>query len=182
MNIKYIDIHKIKPYENNPRNNEDAIDEVANSINNFGFQQPIVVDKNLVVIVGHTRLEASKQLKLAKVPVVIADDLGEQQVKAYRLADNKTNELASWDFLKLDDELNNINDFNMEDFGFDINFNVIGNDFNDEQENEEELEEDTPVIEEIDIKKGDLFQLGNHRLMCGDATNKEDVQKIMGGN
>lgn len=97
MKVIEVPIDQVKPYENNPRINDDAVQETANSIKEFGWQQPIVVDKNNVVIVGHTRLKAAKKLKLKKVPVVIADTLSEQQVKAYRLADNKTGELADWD-------------------------------------------------------------------------------------
>lgn len=112
-------IEQIKPYENNPRINDDAVHETANSIKEFGWQQPIVVDKDNVIIVGHTRLKAAKKLKLKKVPVVIADTLSEQQVKAYRLADNKTGELADWDMELLDIELDDIVDLDMSDFGFD---------------------------------------------------------------
>lgn len=119
MNVIEVPIDQIKPYENNPRINDDAVQETANSIKEFGWQQPIVVDKDNVIIVGHTRLKAAKKLKLKKVPVVIADRLSEQQVKAYRLADNKTGELADWDMELLDIELDDIVDFDMSDFGFD---------------------------------------------------------------
>lgn len=119
MKVIEVPIEQIKPYENNPRINDDAVHETANSIKEFGWQQPIVVDKDNVIIVGHTRLKAAKKLKLKKVPVVIADRLSEQQVKAYRLADNKTGELADWDMELLDIELDDIVDFDMSDFGFD---------------------------------------------------------------
>lgn len=117
--MKIIDLQtsEIIPYENNPRFNESAIDAVANSIKEFGFKQPIVIDKNNVIIVGHTRLLASKKLGLKKVPCVVADDLTEKQIKAYRLADNKVGELAEWDFSKLEEEMKDI-DLNMFDFGF----------------------------------------------------------------
>lgn len=118
MKVIEVPIDQVKPYENNPRINDDAVQETANSIKEFGWQQPIVVDKNNVVIVGHTRLKVAKKLKLKKVPVVIADTLSEQQVKAYRLADNKTGELADWDVELLDIELDDIVDFDMSDFGF----------------------------------------------------------------
>lgn len=118
MKVIEVPIDQVKPYENNPRINDDAVQETANSIKEFGWQQPIVVDKNNVVIVGHTRLKAAEKLKLKKVPVVIADTLSEQQVKAYRLADNKTGELADWDVELLDIELDDIVDFDMSDFGF----------------------------------------------------------------
>jgi len=103
MKVKQINIDKIIPYHNNPRKNQ-AIDKVASSINEYGFQQPIVVDQNMVVIVGHTRLLASKKLKLKKVPIAIAD-LTKSQAKAYRLADNRTNEDSSWDEELLKGEL-----------------------------------------------------------------------------
>ena len=103
MKVKQININKIIPYHNNPRKNQ-AIDKVASSINEYGFQQPIVVDPNMVVIVGHTRLLASKKLGLKKVPIAIAD-LSKSQAKAYRLADNRTNEDSSWDEELLKGEL-----------------------------------------------------------------------------
>ena len=98
-------VQEIIPYENNPRNNDEAVDKVAESIREFGFQQPIVIDKDGVVIVGHTRLKAAKKLGLETVPVVMADNLTDEQAKAYRLADNKTNEFAEWDIDALDIEL-----------------------------------------------------------------------------
>lgn len=118
--IQFLNPNSLKPYENNPRVNGEAVDKVASSIKEFGFQQPIVVDKDMVVIVGHTRLKASKQLKLKKVPVVVADELTPEQVKAYRLADNKTNEIAEWDLDRLSEELDKILDIDMSDFGFDL--------------------------------------------------------------
>ena len=116
--VKIMDINALKPYPNNPRKNEYAIEPVANSIREFGFKQPIIVDKNNVIIAGHTRLLAAKELGMTKVPVIVADDLDPEQVKAYRLADNKTGELAGWDFEQLDIELGDIADINMGQFGF----------------------------------------------------------------
>ena len=122
MQIEYKPIHSIKPYEKNPRKNEDAITPVANSIREFGWQQPIVVDKKGVIIAGHTRYYAAQQLGLSEVPVVVAN-LTEKQAKAYRLADNKTGELASWDFSLLDLELADLGlDYDMGQFGFDLDF------------------------------------------------------------
>lgn len=118
MKVENWPIDQVKPYDNNPRNNDGAVDATANSIKKFGWQQPIVVDKDGVIIVGHTRFKAAKKLKLDKVPVVVADALSDEQVKAYRLADNKTGELADWDFSMLDDELADITDIDMSDFGF----------------------------------------------------------------
>lgn len=118
MDVKTVSIDSIKPYPNNPRLNDNAVDKVTNSIKEFGFQQPIVVDKDGVVIVGHTRLKAAKKLGLKEVPVVYATNLSEEKANAYRLADNKTGEFAEWDDIKLEDELNLITDIDMTDFGF----------------------------------------------------------------
>lgn len=123
MQVENWNIEDVKPYENNPRKNDEAVEKVANSIKEFGWQQPIVVDKDGIVIVGHTRLKAAQMLDLEEVPVHVASDLTDDQAKAYRLADNKTGELAIWDFPKLNIELEDIDwvDMNMEDFGFGIN-------------------------------------------------------------
>lgn len=132
MKIEEWPIDKVIPYENNPRNNDGAVDSTANSIKEFGWQQPIVVDKDGVIIVGHTRLKAAKKLKLDQVPVTIAESLTDEQVKAYRLADNKTGELAEWESKMLDEELGEILNINMEQFGF-------------EPEEDEEIEEEPEV-------------------------------------
>lgn len=118
MNINWITLGEIHPYEKNPRQNENAVQYVANSIKEFGWKQPIVVDKDGVIIAGHTRYKAAKKLGIEKVPVITADDLTEEQVKAYRLADNKTGEFAQWDMDLLNQELGDILDLNMDDFGF----------------------------------------------------------------
>ena len=119
MKVEAKSIDEIKPYENNPRDNDDAVDAVANSIKEFGWQQPIVVDNEGVIIAGHTRYKAAKKLGLKHVPAVVADNLTPDQVKAYRLADNKTAELADWDMDLLNDELDQIHNIDMSDFGFD---------------------------------------------------------------
>lgn len=118
MNIIEKNIRDLIPYENNPRNNEKAVEAVAASISNFGFKVPIVIDKNNVIVAGHTRAKAAKKLGIEKVPVIIADDLTEEQVRAFRLADNKTGELAEWDLEKLSEELAGISEINMESLGF----------------------------------------------------------------
>lgn len=124
MEVQNMDIDQVKPYENNPRKNDEAVDAVANSIKDFGWQQPIVVDKDHVIIVGHTRYKAALKLGYKKVPVVVASNLKPEQVKAYRLADNKSGELASWDKKKLNEELDGILDINMADYGFDLTQDV----------------------------------------------------------
>lgn len=117
--IELVEIKDIIPYENNPRFNDGAVEAVANSIKEFGFKQPLVLDKNKVIIAGHTRLKASKELGLKRVPCIIADDLTAEQVQAYRLADNKTGEIATWDFEMLSAELEDLQDkYDMADFGF----------------------------------------------------------------
>ena len=115
-------VSELIPYVNNPRNNDDAIDAVASSIKNFGFKVPIVVDSNNEIINGHTRLKAAKKLGLETVPVIVADDLTPEQIKAFRLADNKVGEIATWDedalIIELE-ELENLN-FDMSEFNFDM--------------------------------------------------------------
>ena len=118
LEIIYKKINEIIPYKNNPRKNDNAIDDVANSIKEFGFKVPIVIDKNNEIVAGHTRYKASKKLGLEEVPCIIADDLTEEQIKAFRLADNKVSEKAEWDIDLLDTELDSILDINMSDFGF----------------------------------------------------------------
>ena len=120
MDVKNVSIDSIKPYDKNPRNNDDAVEAVANSIREFGWQQPIVVDAGGVIIAGHTRYKAAKKLKLKEVPIVVADNLSEEQVKAYRLADNKVGELAEWNDDLLQEQLNEILDIDMTDFGFNL--------------------------------------------------------------
>lgn len=121
MQIIEMKISEVKPYENNPRKiSEEAIQRVAASIREFGFKQPIVIDKNNVIIAGHTRLKAAELLGLKTVPVIRADDLTPEQVKAYRLADNKVAEATDWDMNALDKELAEILDIDMDEFGFDI--------------------------------------------------------------
>lgn len=119
--VVYLGLPDIHPYENNPRKNEEAVEYVANSIREFGFNQPITVDKDHIIVTGHTRYMAAQQLGLISVPVIILDDLTEEEAKAYRLADNKTGELAGWDFPLLDTELAGISELDMSIFGFEMN-------------------------------------------------------------
>ena len=124
MQIIEKNITEITPYEKNPRKNDEAVEYVANSIKEFGFKVPIVIDKNGVIVAGHTRYKAAQKLGLEKLPCVIADDLTEEQVKAFRLADNKVGELAEWDFDLLGEELDGIFDIDMSECGFDVDFVV----------------------------------------------------------
>ncbi len=118
MEVRNMNIDDIKPYDNNPRDNDNAVESTANSIKEFGWQQPIVVDKDMVIIVGHTRYKAAKKLGYKEVPVVIASNLNKEQVRAYRLADNKTGELANWVYGDLMSEIQEIQDLDLTDFGF----------------------------------------------------------------
>lgn len=125
MKIEYRNINTINPYENNPRNNDNAVGDVAKSIKEYGFKVPIVIDKDGVIVTGHTRVKAAKSLGMSEVPCIIADDLTPEQIKEFRLVDNKVNELAAWDFERLEDELKGLSDsLKMEDFGFDMDFSL----------------------------------------------------------
>ena len=174
MEIIYKKTEELKEYENNPRNNEEAVDYVANSIKEFGFKNPIILSKDNVIIAGHTRLKAAKKLGIKEVPCIMADDLTDEQVKAFRLADNKVGEIAEWDLELLDLELIDI-DMDMTEFGFEF----------DEEEKETEVTEDDYEVEPPEEPKaqyGDIYQLGRHRLMCGDSTKREDVERLMNGS
>lgn len=129
MKVVEIEVEKLIPYVNNPRNNADAVDYVAASIREFGFKQPVVVDKDLTIVAGHTRTLAAKKLGLETVPCVVADDLTETQIKAFRLADNKVAEFSGWDFEKLDLELEALGELDMQEFGFDGGAGVNLDDF-----------------------------------------------------
>ena len=119
LEITYKNIDEIIPYENNPRKNDEAVQYVANSIKEFGFKVPIIIDKDGVIVAGHTRYKAANELGLKEVPVILADDLTEDQIKAFRIADNKVGEKAGWDLDKLKLELDDINlDIDMTEFGF----------------------------------------------------------------
>ena len=167
-------ISEIRPYENNPRDNSKAIDAVAASIKEFGFKVPIVIDKNGVIVAGHTRYEASKKLGLEEVPCVIADDLTDEQVKAFRLADNKTAELASWNPELLEVEMSAIESIDMTEFGF--------IEFEEAEEVNEIVEDEIPQTPEEPISKlGDVWELGGHRLICGDSTNADVIDRLMDG-
>ena len=123
LKIVYKKLDDLTPYENNPRLNDNAVDAVAKSIEEFGFKVPIVIDKDGVIVAGHTRLKAAKQLEIDEVPCIIADDLSEEELKAFRLADNKVSELAGWDWDKLEEELEELkmSDIEMEELGFEEN-------------------------------------------------------------
>ena len=181
--ITWVAIDAITPYENNPRKiPKEAIEKVAASIREFGFRQPIVVDKDMVVVVGHTRLLAARSLGYDEVPVLVASDLPPEKVKAYRLADNRTNEFTSWDDDRLMEELTaflSVDGFDMEDFGFDMSF--LGKSADDVEEDDFEPEtEYEKARENCNVERGERWMLGNHVLMCGDSTSSDDMRKLMG--
>ena len=142
LKIIEMSVKDVIPYENNPRRNDNAVEKVAASIKQFGFKVPIIVDSENVIVAGHTRLKAAELLELEKVPVILADDLTEEQVKAFRLADNKTGELADWDFSRLEEELAELDNFDMSEFGF------VG--LNDEEEQDEAPEDFKEYDEELE--------------------------------
>lgn len=172
MEIEVLKLGDITPYDKNPRKNDASVDKVAASIKAFGFKVPIVIDKNNVVVCGHTRLKAAKKLKMDEVPCIRADDLTEEQIKAYRLADNKVGEDSQWDLDLLDEELGDIFEIDMEEFGFDLSIP-------DDDAVDDDYEVEPP--EEPKSERGQIYQLGDHRVMCGDATNPDDVKKLCGG-
>ena len=176
MNIVDKSVDEIIPYENNPRKNDKAVPAVAKSIQEFGFKVPIVIDKNNIIVNGHTRLKAAKKLGLETVPCIVADDLTPDQIRAFRLADNKVGEIATWDDDKLEEELTELTGIiDMQDFGFEDFFSK------DAQETVQPGDDDVKEPAAVFVKPGDLWVLGRHKLLCGDATKDTDVDRIMAG-
>lgn len=187
MNITDVKIDDITPYHDNPRVNTDAINVVKKSLSEFGFQQPLVLDKDNIIIVGHTRFAAAKELGFTDVPCFIADDLSEDKIKAYRIMDNKSAEYASWNYGLLTKEITDLlesdydleytgfTDVELEDMGFDMNLESFVEEPQSEEDAIPEIKEDEPPIS----KMGDVWILGNHRLCCGDSTSIDDVEKLM---
>lgn len=182
FDVELLPIEAIKPYPGNPRDNDDAVDAVAASLTEFGFRQPIVVDADGVIIVGHTRWKAAKKLGLAKVPVHIATDLPPEKVRAYRIADNQTATLAEWDMDLLPIELKDLQqaDYDLSLLGFDDAELAKMLDCDVEQGLTDPDSIPAPPDEAIS-KRGEVYVLGDHRLMCGDSTNADDVARLMGG-
>ena len=177
LEIKYLNIKDIKAYNKNPRKNEQAIPFVMESIKQFGFKNPIIIDKNNVIVCGHTRYRSAEKLGIKEIPCVYADDLTEEQVKAFRIADNKVSEKAEWDLDLLNEELDDILNIDMDLLGFDEELDI------DDEEQKEIEEVDVPEPPKVaKTKMGDIYQLGEHRLMCGDSTSKECVDELMDGN
>lgn len=174
MEIIKLNINEVIPYPDNPRKNDNAIDAVAESIKQCGYCSPIVIDEDNVILAGHTRLKALKKLKWKEVECVRKTGLTEEQKKKYRILDNKTNELAEWDFDLLEEEIDGL-DFDGFDFGFDMSAF---------EEPQEIVEDEVPEVDEESepiTQLGDIWQLGEHRLMCGDSTDKATVEMLMDG-
>jgi DNA modification methylase len=182
MKIESWPIERVKPYDNNPRVNDGAVDAVATSIREFGFRQAIVVDPDGVIICGHTRYKAAQKLGLEKVPVHVAKDLTPDQIKAYRIADNKTAELSEWNFDLLPIELSQLGDA-----GFDLDLLGFGKDELAEllnpgvQEGQTDPDEVPEPPDDPITQPGDLWILGDHRLLCGNSGNPTDLDRLLDG-
>lgn len=182
MEITWTRTDEIKPYENNPRFNDQAVEAVAASIKEFGFRQPIVVDDKGVIIVGHARWKAARHLGLEKVPVHVAADLSPERARAYRIADNQTATLADWNFELLPLEIKDLQaaGFDIDLLGFDaeqIN-KILG------EQTQQGLSDpdDVPAPpDEATTRPGDLYVLGEHRLYCGDSASATDLDRLLGG-
>ena len=162
MEIKMIKVDDLKPYENNPRFNDEAVEYVAKSIKEFGFKVPIVIDKNGVIVAGHTRYKASLELGLKEVPCIVADDLTDEQIKAFRLADNKVGEKSEWNFDLLNDELEKILNINMDDFGF--------------------LKNEEVEVENIDVDEYFTDESNEKEITCPNCGYKGKAEEFNGDN
>lgn len=182
MKIELRDIDQVHPYPGNPRQNDEAVDAVAASLRAFGFRQPIVVDAEGMIIVGHTRWKAAKKLGLAKVPVHVAKDLSEAQVKAYRIADNQTAAIAEWDYDLLPIELSTLQEMNFDLglLGFDQE--ELARMMSGDVEQGLTDPDDVPAPPDAATTQlGDLWILGNHRLLCGDSSKADDLDRLLDG-
>ena len=163
----------LRPYENNPRKNEAAVDKVAASIKEFGFKVPLVITEDGEVVAGHTRLKAAEQLGIKKIPCVVASDLTPEQIKAFRLADNKVAEFSSWDDELLEMELGAFSEIDMSVFGFD------GLEAEESPDNLEEDDFNKKKTKKHNVEAGQIWVCGKHRVMCGDSTIKEDADRLL---
>ena len=178
MNLEIImrNVDEIIPYENNPRDNDNSVDAVVESIKNFGFLVPIVIDKDNVLVAGHTRIKALKKMGIKTVPCILADKLTEDQIKAYRLADNMTSMNSKWNGKLVRLEMKNLPEFDFTKFGMPEKFM----DFKDRiKVEEDDFDEGQFIVDEPHSKQGDLYLLGNHRLLVGDSTDSEQVKRLV---
>lgn len=182
LQIEMWTLDRVRPYENNPRVNDGAVDAVAASIQEYGFSQPIVVDSDSVIIVGHTRLKAAQKLGLERVPVVVASHLTPDQVRAYRIADNKTAEIAEWNYDLLPIELSALQDANYDlgllGFSAEELAKLMDTGVNEGLTDPDDIPE--PPDEAI-TQPGDLWILGSHRLLCGDSSNPDHLDRLLAG-
>ena len=171
LNIEYLPVESLKPYEKNARKHQAKdVEAIVASIREFGFADPIGIWGDGLIVEGHGRLLAARKLGMAEVPCIRLDHLNDEQRRAYALAHNKTAELSEWDLPVLDEELAGITDIDMTAFGFDPI---------DAEVHEDNYEPQPPEVPKT--QPGDVFQLGRHRLMCGDSTSIEDAEILMGG-
>lgn len=185
MEIVYKKINELKPYENNSRTHDESqIKQICESIKEYGWTNPVLIDEKGMIIAGHGRVEAGKKLDIKEVPCIVLSGLTEAQKKAYVIADNKMALNAGWNEELLKTELEKLKelDFDLELTGF--NIDELDELFKEDEEEQEIVEDDFDIEppEEPKAKLGDIYQLGNHRLMCGDSTKLEDVEKLMNGN
>ena len=180
MHIQDMPLDAIRPYPNNPRKNDNAVAAVADSLQQFGFRQPIVVDSDHVIVIGHTRYKAAQQLQLATIPVHVADNLSAERIKALRIADNKSGELAEWDGELLPIELGQLQDtgYDIAHLGFDADdlAKLLDGAVHDGLTDADAVPEDAPTR----CQPGDVWQLGGHRLVCGDATDHGTYAALLG--
>jgi DNA modification methylase len=182
MQVKMRKVSLIKPYERNPRQNDNAVDAVAQSIKKFGFRQPIVVDADGVIIAGHTRWKAAQKLGLKEAPVHVASELTPAQVKAYRIADNKLAELASWDMELLPIELSEIRDSGVDLSLLGFSEEDLSKIFESDLKQGQTDPDAVPAPpDKASSKQGEVYQLGNHRLMCGDSGSTADLDLLLDG-
>lgn len=176
MELVNVNIADIVPYESNPRKNDQAVDIVMKSIKEYGFLVPVILDDKNIIVAGHTRIKAAIKLGMTEVPVIYTENLTDAQIKAFRIMDNKTHEYAEWDMDLLKQEIISLSDMN-------YNLDLTG--FNDAEIDDitgrEPKEDDFEIPNEprYKIETGEIWQLGEHRLLCGDSTNKEAVDKLM---
>lgn len=181
LKIEEIPIDELVPYENNAKKHtRQQIDAVEASIKEFGFRNPVIVWRNAdgrpEVVAGHARITAAKNIGMKKVPCVSCDDLTDAQRRALTLVDNQTTMMTGWDDELLAYELDTLSlDFDMTDFGF--TDEMVGM----AEEETSVVEDEVPDVIECRAKRGEIWKLGNHRVMCGDATCREDVEKLAGG-
>ncbi|NEU28820.1 ParB N-terminal domain-containing protein [Paenibacillus polymyxa] len=185
MEIKFVNVEMLVPYIKNARNNEKAVDYVATSIQSYGFKNPILIDSNHEIIAGHTRLLAAKKLGLKQVPTILVDDLTPEQVRAFRIADNKTAEYADWNFELLAQELEELKlaDYDLSLTGFDMSEceKLLDTLHEDTADDEDDFNVEEALSEHPITRKGDIWLLGKHRLICGDSTNQQDITTLMDG-